>query len=146
MERIVNLSPAYDRRSKDPDKNYGIHGVELRMVVKGELGAVQFVVFTNWMLPHIYKEWETRSNPAEAWMYKPMAADAGYHSPKPTHTGQPKPTNSCEYLDGKPCYYDGSGLHAEKVFDILVSEGSNAVWEYLEQYYNEVFKPEESNA
>ncbi len=44
----------------------------------------------------------------------------------------------CHIL-GVPCYYDGSGLAAEKVFRILCDEGSDGVWKYLEEYYMNVF-------
>jgi hypothetical protein len=33
FERIVTMNPAYDKRNADPSKNYGIHGVDLRMVL-----------------------------------------------------------------------------------------------------------------
>lgn len=45
----------------------------------------------------------------------------------------------CEYLNGKPCYYDGSSLNAEKYMDILISQGDEALWEALEKYYCETF-------
>ncbi len=141
MERIIELTPAYDKRNPDPSKNYGIQGVSMRMVLKGDKGAVQFLLFTNWMLPHIYKEWKgTKYDDLTIeCRYKPMAADLGYHSLSPIYEGQTTISDKCEYLDGKPCYYDGSGLNAEKVFDILVREGGEAVWKFLENYYNEIF-------
>ncbi len=140
MKRIVTFDPAYDKRSKDPSKNYGIHGVNMRMVLKGNKGAVQFIVFTNWELPHVQREMDSKPlNNFPYMFHKPMPADVGYHSPVPMYKGQGPSSKSCEYLDGKPCYYDGSGLHAEKVFDILLKGGSDAVWQYLEKYYNEQF-------
>ena len=42
MEREIKFLPAYDERN-NPKGNYGIHGVDLRMYLKGELGTVQFV-------------------------------------------------------------------------------------------------------
>lgn len=42
-ERIVEFTPAFDKRSSDPSKDYGIHGVDMRMVLKGENAATQFV-------------------------------------------------------------------------------------------------------
>ena len=55
-ERIVEFTPAFDKRSSDPSKDYGIHGVDMRMVLKGENAATQFVLFTNWHLPHVHDE------------------------------------------------------------------------------------------
>src|ERR1700678_385514 len=37
FERVVEWSPAYNRKAE----GYGIHGMEVRFVLKGEKGAVQ---------------------------------------------------------------------------------------------------------
>jgi len=189
--QIVDFFPAFDKRDPDPKKNYGIHGVELRMVLKGPEGAVQFVLYTQWMLPHVQKETDERiveeivacGPDFESALicgqrnldvfHHPMPYDLGYHSPKPMYEGHKaqgsekydiqamlrnakrmvqggnaneevsQPTGTffaCPYLDGKPCYYDGSGLNAERIFDILVKEGSAGVWRELEVYYRETFE------
>jgi len=175
LERIIEFVPAFDRRDPDPKKNYGIHDVELRMVLKGEKGAVQFVLYTNWQLPHVARE--ERKRTAASGLdemgikvrFEPMPADLGYHSPVPMYEGQepigatrvhwedgefdgkrmklPKfePTDTfdpCPYLDGKPCYYDGSGLNAERIYNVLLAEGSDGVWRELESYYRETFENE----
>ncbi len=49
MQREITMTPAYDKRDPDPSKNYGVHGVNIVYVLKGKLGAVQFVLYTNWM-------------------------------------------------------------------------------------------------
>jgi hypothetical protein len=139
-ERTIIFEPAFDRRDPDPSKNYGIHGVSCRFILKGEEGAVQFLLFTNWQLPHVQEEMNARMSPGRAVLYNPMPADLGYHSLKPTYEGQELAQESCPYLDGKPCYYDGSGLNAERVYVRLLEEGSDGVWAALEQYYEEVFK------
>ena len=133
MERIVELSPAYDKRDPDPTKNYGIHGVNLRMVLKGQRGAVQFLLYTGWQLPHVRDEFKERAASV-------LPADVGYHSPVPMYEGQAEIAESCEYLDGRPCYYDGSSLAAERFFDVLTHEGDAGVWRELERYYVETFE------
>jgi hypothetical protein len=141
MERITKFIPAYDERN-NPKGNYGIHGVDLRMYLKGELGTVQFVVYTNWYLPHVQEELIHRNANDELsirCMFTPQPADVGYHSPKPMYEGQEPMTDSCECLDGKPCYYDGSGLYAEEIYKVLVEKGSDGVWKDLENYYVDVF-------
>lgn len=137
MERIVEFSPAFDRRDPNPNKNYGIHGVDLRMVLKGPLGAVSFLLFTNWQLPHVREEDRKKPRP---YYQDPTPADIGYHSTTPTFEGQTVSTDSCPYLDGKPCYSDGSSLQSNDVFNILLEKGSAGVWEELERRYNSVFK------
>jgi hypothetical protein len=144
MERIIKFNPAFDERNENPRKNYGIHGVDLRMILKGEHGAVQFVLYTNWHLPHVQKEIDERikSNikvPYILDVSRPLPADKGYHSKTQMYEGQEIVTNSCEYCDGQSCYYDGSGSEAEELFEILLREGSEGVWEELERYYNSLF-------
>ena len=149
MEKIIKFYPAFDKRNPDPHKNYGIHGVDLRMILKGNKGAVQFVLYTNWMLPHVTKEMDIRilkearqgtlSDISLQCAYHPQPADLGYHSPVPIYEGQNVCSESCEYLDGKPCYYDGSGLNAESIYEVLLKEGSDGVWRELEDFYKNVF-------
>jgi hypothetical protein len=148
MERITKFIPAFDKRNPDPNKNYGIHGVELVMVLKGELGAVQFVLYTNWNLPHVTEELiEKRLQKAlppstlsiyDFTLFTPQPADLGYHSLIPKYEEQVKRDN-CPYLDGKPCYYNGSGLNAQRIYDILLYSGSDGVWKELEEFYEQTF-------
>jgi len=212
LRRVKEFTKAYDKRDPDPEKNYGIHGAKLRMVLVGPLGAVQFVLFTQRMLKSVQQEladkyvddiddkitimqWVddfTSGNEIEEIitfgkymrhrhgdhyaLFRPQPADLGYHSPIPRWEGQKCIGSSrrtgeyehvdfgdgvlhkssiwedvpeaewpkCEYLEGdKPCYYDDSGLNAEAVYKILLDEGEEAVWIYLENYYNEVFNEED---
>jgi hypothetical protein len=139
MEKIIQFDPAYDKRHPHPSQNYGIHGVDLRFVLKGELGATQFVVFTNWQLPHVTEELLGEPKHLDAigisTLFLPLPADVGYHSPTPMYDGQEPMSDRCEYLDGRPCYYDGSGLQAERLFSRFVTEGEPAVWKELEEVY-----------
>lgn len=146
--REIRLSPAWDKRNADPGKDYGVHGVELQMYLRHARGTVQFVIYTGWMLPHVTDE-TTRRILLRAHArcltiadlrvaYRPMPADRGYHSPVPQFEGQEPIGSDCEFTGGV-CYYDGSGLAAEKLYSLLVERGSAAVWEELEKYWNETF-------
>lgn len=138
MKRKIYFSPAFDKRDPDPSKNYGTHGVDIRFVMSDEKGAIQFLLYTNWQLPHIAeKQYKDPSIPK--WMLRPMPADIGYHSPKPIYEGQGIMAESCEYLDGRPCYYDGSSLQADVYFDVLVTGGDEALWNKMEEYHKELF-------
>ena len=143
MEKIILWEPAYDKTDPDPKKNYGVHGVNIRFVLKGEEGATQFLLYTNWHLPHIQKE-QLSKYVGDAYLtellFLPTPADLGYHSRKPLHEWHDEPTSEkCEYLDGAPCYYDGSSLNADRVFDILVEKGDQGVWDELQNYYDATF-------
>jgi hypothetical protein len=127
FERIVTITPAFDKRHEDPKKNYGIGSASMRMVLKGKLGATQFILYTGWHLPHIQTE------------LKPLPVDLGYHSPKPLFEGQSKMDN-CDVLKCGHCYYDGSGLNAKRIYDVLLREGSDGVWRELEEYYRYLFQ------
>ena len=144
MPRRIEFTPAYDKRDPDPQKNYGIHGVEIRWLLEGPRGVIQFVIYTNWHLPEVQLELDLRSLGADLLTlqcsYHPQPADIGYHSYTPLREWQKEPTfESCEYLRGKPCYYDGSSLGARVFFQLLVKEGQEAVWQRMEEYYRKTF-------
>jgi hypothetical protein len=154
MEQLVNnftrqfeFKAAWDRRNEG-DGRYGQHGAEMRFYLKGEEGAVQFILFTGWYAGIINK-------PDAGWnalfvkngqMSEPLPADLGYHSPRQMYEGQ-SPMDTCHILPEGKCYYDGSGLNANRIFSILMHEGEEAMWKALEDYYAETFKtaPEEVN-
>jgi hypothetical protein len=139
LKREIRFTPAFDKRDDDPKKNYGIHGVEMQWFVTGPLGTIQFIVYTNWQLPHIYKEWDVKPAVDSKFPHllcRPMPSDLGYHSPKQMYDGQDVMTGSCEWVEGGTCYYDGSSLNAERIFIILVEEGHEAVWKALEEEYD----------
>ena len=103
----------------------------------GEKGTIQFVIYTNWQLPHVQAEHDAKHD--DHFLCKPLPADIGYHSPVPQYEGQTKMDGPCEFVDGD-CYYDGSSLSAEKGYGILVAEGGDAVWDWMEGWYKETFE------
>ena len=137
LERVLTFAPAFDKRHAEPNKNYGIHGVEMRFVVRGPHGATQFVLYTNWQLPAVRAEFERRGCDFYC-RNKPMPADLGYHSRTPRYEDQTS-MGPCTELGGAPCYYDGSSLNAERIFDVLCAEGDAGVWRELEAFYAELF-------
>lgn len=144
ITKNITISAAFDKRHKDPSKNYGIHGCDLRFILGNEKGYVQFVLYTNWLLPELVEEYKRDSDSIMVierypftYIQEPMPADLGYHSPVPRYDGQT--ALSCDLVPGGKCYYDGSGLNAIKVFDVLRREGSDGVWKFLENYHKELF-------
>lgn len=145
FERKFEITPAWDKRSSDPNKNYGIGAATMRFYIIGEKGAVQFTLMTGWY-PHIIKK--TTFDDWSDWNQlrisiqphdEPMPCDLGYHSRVPRYEGQTLMDDTCPIING-PCYYDGSGLNAYKPFSILVHDGSERLWEFLEHYYRETFE------
>jgi hypothetical protein len=149
FEKIIKFEPAFDKRDPDPSKNYGIHGVELGFYLKGPHGTVQFKLFTNWHVPGVRKERETDDSLLQSphisaircaeIHFGPSPADLGYHSPKPMYEDQTMISSECPWVEGGECYYDGSGLAAERIFDVLTEKGDEGVWEELESYYRSTF-------
>jgi len=148
LTREITFRPAYDKRPKNPgEPNYGIHGADMTWYVKGAKGVIQFVVHTNWYLPHVGVElahsiidtpprWLTKPQSILS-SFQPQAADLGYHAKRRQYKGQEK-RKDCHLLKNG-CYYDGSGLNAEPVLKLLIGQGSDAVWARLEKEYYERF-------
>ena len=122
--------------------SHGVHGSELRMYVIGPRGATQFVLYTNWMWPETTKRFEESFGPSR-WgslgqdarsCFGPRPADLGYHAYEPQYEGQVPMGETCDLLNA-PCYYDGSGLQAEGVFETLTRHGIDGVWNRLEAEY-----------
>ncbi len=136
----VDFLKAFDRRHPDPAKNYGMHGVETRFYAIGEGRTVQLVIYTNWMLSDVESDGDGYPFRRRGWhdgiLCQPMPADLGYHSAVPMYEGQDK-MDKCEFIPGG-CYYDGSGLNAYKPTQILVREGGDALWAFLDNYWREV--------
>ena len=149
FERIMEFSPAYDKRDPDPAKDYGTNAVRIRFVLKGEHSAVQFVIGTNWYPEHIQHQREGKSR--AYFELEPRGQDLGYHADAkhPIREYQsdrePGPDESliksreCSYTKSGRCFYDGSTLNSERVVKVLLEEGSDGVWRELEAYYQGIF-------
>lgn len=151
LEKIVEFSPAYDKRNTNPKKDHGIGAVRIRFVLKGKKGAVQFLMGTNWFLPETIAEYKTGFKSGITGEIKTTNLldekndcsgisgwDIGYHSKKPMYEGHESIDENCPYTDGI-CYYDGSGLRAKDIPELLVRKGSDEIWKYLEKYYLSTF-------
>lgn len=134
LERRVTFSPAYDKRAPDSAKNYGIGAMRGCFYLIGDEGAVQFVIGTNWYLPHVHAELEARhySGITEG----PRAWDLGYHSRAQTPSGTRM--EKCDLWEGG-CWYDGSSLNAKPILGHFLEEGDEAVWKALAGYYAQCF-------
>jgi hypothetical protein len=127
LERMIRFRPAFDRRSEEPGKNFGIHGVEMRASVVGPWGAVSLTVFTGWMLPHLRNEG-----------HRPMAADLSYHSATECADSARQP---CNFMPQGFCWLGGPGFDAaDAVFEELLTRGDAGMWDALERHYRSRFE------
>lgn len=134
FEKIVHITPAYDSRNKGG----GIGNCKLVMVVKGPKGAVTFTMGTAWYLPATF-EWKQtciERTGIESWETKGYAV--GYCSPVQLHDYD-EPRENCDWL-GCTCYGSIGFSISDEVKDILIKEGSDAVWKWLENYYRQIFE------
>lgn len=114
--------------------SHGKHGLEIKFIVKGEQGAVQFILYTGWLPQIITKKYSV--NWSEGI---PIPADLGYHAKTPQYEGQTLTSQSCTLCDGQPCFYDGSGINAQDAMYTLVNGGGTKLWDFLESFYSHVF-------
>jgi hypothetical protein len=108
-------------------------------IVKGDEGAIQFVIYTGWIPQHAKKSTIGTLNIRKWSVMDVMPADLLTISKKPLYEGQEPPFDSCDLCDDEPCYYDGSSLNAELPMYVLVNGGDEALWKYLEDYYHATF-------
>jgi hypothetical protein len=138
LEKIIEISPPFDRRHEDPSKNYGIGGMTLRFILKGPKGATQFMFYTAQHLQHVADELYFRNRSSRYNPFKGMGADIGYHSHRPMYEGHTPMNGTCDVLGGQ-CYYDGSSLQASEFEETFLREGTPAVWKMLEERYHSLF-------
>jgi hypothetical protein len=89
------------------------------------------VVFTAGLSPiPMYHTVEINGVPWFAW-------DLGRHTPRPVSEWDTEPLEDrCFYLDGVPCYYDGSSLQAFELLQRVVTAGTEDVlWSELAVYF-----------
>ena len=122
MERTVEFSSQSGR-------------IIIRFLLKGDKGVVQFVVATDW-----YSKEEQAQRLPPYYETRPVGWDLGYHSRTPRYKDEKPFVDSCEFLDGAPCYYDGSGLAADDLRDKFLEGGDAVVWSELEAYYAHIFE------
>lgn len=138
FEQSISMSPAFSKRDTNPAKDYGIGSVRIHFVLKGPLGATQFIIGTDWYLPEDQKRLRASASILDDRV-QPGGWDIGYHSPHPQYEGQAVMEGSCEYLNGQPCYYDGTSLGAEEFIPTFLAGGSDAVWKMLRERYDTLF-------
>ena len=149
--REVRFEPGYDYAEEDKDKPWGerrgVHGMNIRFLLHGDEGTIQFLVYTQWLPSWVKTEPDamftrildiTDVMEGGQKIFPPMAADIGFHWDKlPPHEPEDDwyHMQECDVRPGGQCYYDGSSLQAERVFALLLKKGHEAVWTYMEEHY-----------
>ena len=91
-------------------------------------------------LQKTYDWWQASGRHLEPNSPDHMGYDVGYHATVQQYEGQEQyKRDDCEWLDGKPCYGDGSAMRAEEWMNIFLEKGDEEIWKMLEQDYKERF-------
>lgn len=139
FERIVTIKPAYDclevqpcvHGSADcgtrPGASHGRHNAQLHMTLRNSVAEVILVVGTGWYLPQ---------TPVTV-RHDLRAAFVEFHSATPSYEGQDPQGTSCDLWP--VCYGNVGYTMADEPAALLVSSGSDAVWQWLEATHGETF-------
>lgn len=133
FEQIIKITNAFDLRNK----GQGIGACTMFLVLKGKCGVVTLAVNTGWFLPctREWKEMWVERQGITSWEANGLAVS--YCSPVQLHDWQEAREN-CDWL-GCSCYGDVGYTMADEPFEILLNEGSDAVFEWLKKYYHSTF-------
>lgn len=142
LRKIIQIKPPYDKRHKDPKKNYGIGSLSFWMILKGKAGAVQ-VMFSTALYP--IEVMQEKSFKTDFLCKKTIDVwDVGYHARTPQFESQT--SMDCTLLKEKKCYYDGSSIRGNNLGlgELFLEKGEDAIWEFLLEEYKNRFNVEEA--
>jgi len=146
LERIFTIRPAYDCIGVQPcvhgsascipgtGGSHGRHNAEMYLTVRGGDAEVTLVISTGWDLPTVPAHQRISRQ-----MDYPRGAFVELHTARPRYEGQDggpaRPDGSCK--DWAACYVDSGYLMSDEPTRLLVQEGSEAAWDWLEALYTE---------
>ncbi len=117
------------------------HGVYIYFTLIRGNTAVEFAIDTNWDLQsEVERKLKSRKLDEDYVRinFLPFPFFVSYHSPVPLYNRQKSLDNKCSFTGGD-CYYDCSHLLARDLYNVLLLEGGNKMWEKLENYWHETF-------
>lgn len=136
LRHDIRFRVAFDKRSPEPNKNYGIGDMHIIFLVIGPKGAVQWLIGTGWYVDSACKHLMGFARNSLTDQRRPNGWDLGYHSKEPKYEDQ-SPMDQCDICE--PCYYDGSSLNAELPIEGFLSGGLEYLWPKLEAFYRFTF-------
>ena len=142
LERIFRVLPAYDCIGVQPcvhgsercipgtGGSHGRKSAEMHLTVRGPDAEITLVISTGWDLPTV---------PAYHRGREPRGAFVEFHTARPRYEGQDRgearPDGTCR--DWAACYLDTGYTMSDEPTALLIAEGSDAVWAWLENLYDE---------
>ena len=165
FRRLVEFEKGYNYLHETGPRRRGQHGMGIRFLLIGPHGAAQFLTNTSWTPlgevdedknhdngyhrePVHIDKWESTeigglSSVKFGYVRPPSGYDLGYHWRTPQYEGHEEYKRAgCKYLNGDPCYYDGSGLAGDDVLRDMVTKGEKWVWKWLVRRYRSCLEAE----
>jgi hypothetical protein len=137
LERRIEAAAAFDKRHHP--QNLGIHGVEFRFSLIGDVVAVSFGLSTGWHLPSVLgvesgnrRAYTQALHAFDTTGAHPLPMSMHFHVPEPIrdYMAEWEP-NECDLLPGGKCYGDVTFTGADRPFFALVEGGLEGMWKCL---------------
>ena len=141
FERIVRIKPAYDceviqpcvlgsaQCGTTPGRGHGRHNATLLMTVRDAVAEVTLEVGTGWDRPETPLHFRRDGGPHPGCV--------SFHSSMPQYEGHEPQGSTCDLWP--TCYANTGFTMADEPTRLLVCEGSDAVWAWLESQHRETF-------
>ena len=119
--------------------SHGLGGADIHFYLKGEKGAISFVLSPPWF-PMADDSHEERQIQKSLQGAPPLAYPIEIHwrtpdANTPSYEQPPKP--NCPLLGGEPCYHASWAMTSgDACMYILFTHGTDGLWEYLEGCYD----------
>ena len=139
VEREIQFRPAFHRCHPNPSQNYGVGSVNMLWILRRDGWAMTWDVHTGWDLPADAFDAAAPDCPRGHGTLGTRPATGGavdWHSPWPLFDDQELMQSHCAWLDG-PCYMDSGFLLGDELFDLLRTDGHEAVWARLGELLDE---------
>lgn len=144
--REITVTPAYDCTrvkpcahgsdacSTNPGRNHGVHYAEMRLHLGTENHGVVLTVNTGWYLPQTPNRFDHNA--------ERMGSSVGWHSrhdmPDAETLAMSDPKNCPRGWE--TCYSDMAYTLSNEGALLLITQGTDAVWTWLEELYNDRFE------
>lgn len=136
QQRLVQLTPAHHRCHPNPATNYGIRNPYLFFILIDQGWAIHLRVNTAWGMSD--EDFHTANPDCTHHMHQgsfpagsPNGDVVGFHAPVLDYGEKGK----CDWLG--ECYSNVNYLIADELFDLLRREGSEALWDKLQEWLDE---------
>ncbi len=137
LEESVQFIPGFACIKKDNSLSHGKHGMEVNWVLRGQAGAINFRMKTDWIPSD---EEQSKDDPFGLTAPSfpsgifPMGSDIGIHSVVPLHKVDDPYSHECALIGGT-CYYEISFSRASNLTSMFLVWGEQVIWDELLETY-----------